>query len=125
MKKIKKDGRPAKKLGDKRTYMFSFKMNPREHISLKSKAKEAGVSRSKYLRQCIAGSIVKERLTPELNNYIRQLSGMGNNLNQIARKANIEGYSHIRSEYLDIAEKIDHVIDLIEDDGKDSKGKSL
>lgn len=97
-------------------------MNTGEYFSLKSKARKAGVSRSEYLRGCIAGSIIKERLTPELNKYIRQLSSMGNNLNQIAKKANIEGYSHIRSEYLDLAERIDNVIDLIEDDGKDSKG---
>jgi hypothetical protein len=47
---------------------------------------------------------------------------MGNNLNQIARKANAEGYLNARSEYLYLADKIDNVIELIEDDGKNSKG---
>lgn len=47
---------------------------------------------------------------------------MGNNLNQIARKANVEGYLNARSEYLYLADRIDKVIELIEDDGKNSKG---
>ncbi|MCD8263385.1 MAG: MobC family plasmid mobilization relaxosome protein, partial [Tannerellaceae bacterium] len=83
--------------------------------------KSTDIMRIIILRNCISGSVIKERLTPALNNYIRQLSGMGNNLNQIARKANREGYSPIRNEYLYLAEKIDNIIDLIGDDGEDSK----
>ena len=115
-------GRPTKGLGDKRTYMVSFKMDSREYFSLKTKAKSAGISRSDFVRQCIAGSKICPRLTPELNDYIRKLSGMGNNLNQIARRANAEGYINARSEYLYLADKIDNVIEMIEDDGKNSKG---
>jgi hypothetical protein len=51
---------------------------------------------------------------------IRKLSGMGNNLNQIARKANAEGYTNARSEYFYLADKIDNVINTIEDDSKNS-----
>lgn len=122
MKEIKMGGRPTKELGEKRTYMVSVKMDSREYFSLKTKAKSAGISRSDFVRQCIAGSEICPRLTPELNDYIRKLSGMGNNLNQIARRANTEGYINARSEYLYLADKIDNVIELIEDDGKDRKG---
>ena len=58
-------------------------------------------------------------LSPAL---LRQLAGMGNNLNQIARKANAEGYTNARSEYLYLADKIDNVIKDIRDDSKDRKG---
>lgn len=122
MKEIKMGGRPTKELGEKRLYMVCVKMDSREYFSLKTKAKSAGISRSDLVRQCIAGSKICPRLTPELNDYIRKLSGMGNNLNQIARRANAEGYINVRSEYLYLADKIDNIIEMIEDDGKDPKG---
>jgi len=120
MKEIKTGGRPVKELGKKRTYMVNVKMDTGEYYSLKAKAKSAGINRSEYIRQSIAGSIIRSRLTPEMNDYIRKLSGMGNNLNQIAREANAEGYTNIRSEYLYLADKIDNVINMMEDDGKNS-----
>lgn len=122
MDKIKIGGRPTKDLGEKRSYMLSIKLDTREYYSLKAKANLAKISRSEYVRQCIAGSIIRPRLTPELNDYIRKLSGMGNNLNQIARRANAEGYINARQEYFYLANKIDKVIELIENDGKDSQG---
>lgn len=120
-KAIKTGGRPTKKLGEKRAYIVNVKLDTAEYISLKSKSKSAGISRSDFVRQCIAGSKICPRLTPELNDYIRKLSGMGNNLNQIARRANAEGYINARSEYLYLADKIDNIIEMIEDDGKNRK----
>ena len=122
MKMIKTGGRPTKELGEKRSYMVSIKLDTREYYSLKVKANSAGISRSEYIRQCIAGSIIRPRLTPEMNDYIRKLSGMGNNLNQIARRANTEGYTNARNEYFYLTDKIDKIIEMIEDDGKNSKG---
>jgi hypothetical protein len=51
---------------------------------------------------------------------IRKLSGIGNNLNQIARKANAEGYINVRTEYLYLADKIDRVKNTMENDSKNS-----
>jgi len=122
MNAIKKGGRPAKKLGEKRRYTVSVKLDTREYLSLKTKANSAGITRSEFIRQSISRSVIRSRLTPELNTHIRKLSGMGNNLNQIARKANAGGYTNARSEYLYLADKIDNVIEDIRDDGKDRKG---
>lgn len=47
---------------------------------------------------------------------------MGNNLSQIAQRANAKGYINVRNEGLYLADKIDNVIEMIEDDGKNSKG---
>jgi hypothetical protein len=71
-------------------------------------------------RQAIIGCQIRQRLTAEQMDCIRKLSGMGNNLNQIARKANVEGYTNARSEYLYLADKIDNVINQMEDGRKDS-----
>ncbi|MDR2084879.1 MAG: MobC family plasmid mobilization relaxosome protein [Bacteroidales bacterium] len=120
MEKKKSGGRPIKKLGEKKKYLITVKLDTGEYISLKTKVKMAGICRSEFIRQCLLGSVILPRLTPELNDYIRKLSGMGNNLNQIARKANAEGYSNARNECLLLLKQIDKIIGLIENDGKNS-----
>lgn len=115
--KDKKGGRPAKRLGEKRRYTVSVKLNTREFLALKAKAGTAGISRSEFIRQSISGSVIRARITPEMNDHIRKLAGMGNNLNQIARRANAEGYRNARSEYLWLADKIDNVIEIMRNDG--------
>lgn len=87
-----------------------------EYCSLKAKAHEAGINQSEYIRQCIQASIVKQSITPELMNHIRQLSGMANNINQIAHKANAAGYLGVHKHCLLMTEKLDNVISKIEDD---------
>ena len=42
--------------------------------------------------QLVSTGHVKERLSEEHAGYIRQLCGMANNLNQLARKANAGGF---------------------------------
>ncbi len=87
-----------------------------EYGSLKTKAHEAGINQSEYIRQCIKVSIVKQRITPELMNHIRQLSGMANNINQIAHKVNAAGYPGVHKHCLYMNERLDNVISKIEDD---------
>jgi len=117
MNTIKRGGRPAKKLGEKRRYTVSVKLDTREYFSLRTKANSAGISRSEFIRQSISGSMIRPRITPELHTHIRKLSGMGNNLNQIARRANAEGYTNARGEYLHLAVKIDDLIEALRNDG--------
>ena len=54
-------------------------MATEEFYSLKAKARLAGITRSEYIRRCIAASIVRQRLSSELMSHLRQLSGMANN----------------------------------------------
>jgi hypothetical protein len=42
---------------------------------------------------------------------------MANNLNQVAHKANAQGYLNARSEYLQLADRIDNLINHIRNDG--------
>ncbi len=109
-------GRPAKGPAEKKGHKITVKMAMDEYGSLKTKALEAGINQSEYIRQCIQASIVKQRLTPELVNYIRQLSGMANNINQIAHKANAAGYPVAHKNCLHMNERLDNVISKIEDD---------
>ena len=88
-----KGGRPVKGAAEKLKYRITVKMATEDYYLLKSKAKSAGVSASEFIRGCITKGDVKERLSKEHSDLIRKLCGMANNLNQLARKANAEGYA--------------------------------
>ena len=119
MKTIKNrntNGRPAKKPTEKKGYKVTIKMATEEYYSLKAKARSADINRSEFIRRCIRSSVVKQHLTSEQTRYIKQLSGMANNVNQIAHKANAAGYREVHNHCLTLTNQLDNLIKLIEDD---------
>jgi hypothetical protein len=120
MTKEKKGGRPKLSLAEKLKYRVAVNLCTKDFYALKAKAGIAGMTLTEVARLAIIGCHIRQRLTPEQMDCIRKLSGMGNNLNQIAHKANTEGYTHARSEYLFLADKIDTVINRIENDSQNS-----
>lgn len=91
-------GRPTKKLSEKRRYSVLLKLNTMEYFTLKSKAPEAGVNKNEYLRSLISEGQIKARITVEQIKEIRLLSGMANNINQIAHRLNTFGVSTVPTE---------------------------
>ena len=111
-----KGGRPSKELHKKRKYQVNIKFMTEEYYTLKARANEAAMPINDFVRNAIQHSEVKQRLTPEMNDYIRKLSGMANNLNQLTKLAHQTGYKDIRNEYLYLAENIDNLINTIKHD---------
>ena len=91
-------GRPTKKLSEKRRYSVLLKLNTMEYFTLKSKVSEAGVNKNEYLRALISEGQVKPRITVEQMKEIRLLSGMANNINQIAHRLHTFGVSTMPTE---------------------------
>ncbi|CDN32703.1 hypothetical protein BN938_2633 [Mucinivorans hirudinis] len=58
---------------------------------IKAKARTARLTISEYIRSALRNSTVKERLTATHLQLITKLTGMANNLNQIAKRANQAG----------------------------------
>lgn len=110
-------GRPELPPTEKKNYKVTVKFATVEYYSLKAKAKEAGMNLSLFIRSALQGSEVRQRFTCEHLGNILQLTGMANNLNQIARKANTAGYANARSEYLNLAMKIDNLLNTMPNDG--------
>lgn len=108
-----KGGRPVKGAAEKLKYRITVKMATEDYYLLKSKAKSAGVSASEFIRGCIKNGGVKERLTKEHCDYIRKLCGMANNLNQLARKANAEGYASVFIPCRTLMIEIDNLVNKI------------
>ena len=109
-------GRPPKAPAEKQGYKITIKMDTEEYYTLKAKARDAGINRSEFIRLCIRSSVVKQHLTSEQMGFIRQLSGMANNVNQVAHRANAAGYSDVHRQCLSMNERLDNVIKKIEDD---------
>ena len=95
-KERNKGGRPKKETAEKLSYRISVKMAAADYFRLMTQAHEAGVSPSEYMRECYRNGYVQERLSKEHSDYVRQLCGMANNLNQLAHKANAGGFSEVR-----------------------------
>lgn len=63
-------------------------LNDAELESLKQQAKTAGLKVDPFIRSLINGIDLKPRPPDEWAEVVRQLSAVGNNINQIARIAN-------------------------------------
>lgn len=83
----------------KRTIKKQLWINQTEDNLLKAKAQKSGLNESEFLRSCIKGYKIKEQPTKEIKEFIKQISGIANNINQIARSVNDVGY--IRDEDLE------------------------
>lgn len=112
--KNRKGGRLQKSLGLKKTYRINIKLITDDYYNLLAKAQNAGMNLSDFVRNCLDKGYVKERITPEQAKWYRHLCGMATNLNQIARKANTQGYSSVKEEYQSLVEKIDTALTLLE-----------
>ena len=103
IKKIKmeqknKGGRPTKTLSEKRKYQVLLRLNTMEYYTLLGKAREASITRTEFLRRLIAKAEVKAHIKPEEMQLIRTVSGMANNLNQIAHRLNAFGISALNED---------------------------
>ena len=72
----------------KRTIKKQLWINQDEDNLLKIKSEKSGLSESEFLRSCIKGYNIKEQPTKEIREFTKQISGIANNINQIAKVAN-------------------------------------
>ena len=72
----------------KRNNLIQIWLSDDELEKLSTQAAKCGLSRAAFLRQLICGFQPKELPPPDFYPMMRQLYYCGNNLNQIARKAN-------------------------------------
>ena len=71
----------------KRNIRIQFWLNKKEAELLDKKVKRCGLTREAYLRHLVAGFAPKEAPPPDYYTMMRELYGIGRNLNQIAQKA--------------------------------------
>lgn len=79
---------------------------------MKEKAEKSGLKITQYAREAALKREIKSRFTLEELDLMRKLSGMANNLNQVAKRANKSGFSFVSVEIAYIAF---HIKNLLED----------
>lgn len=109
----KKGGRPQLTRVEKRSEILTIKCTPIEKHTIKGKAKISGVKPAECIRECAVNGSLKSRLTSEEVKHIRVLSGMANNLNQLAKNANTYGYHHMATEAGHLMNEVDNIIEKI------------
>ena len=62
-----------------------------EYFVIKQKALKAGMHLTNYIREMALNGNVTARIGEEERHFTRQLIGISNNLNQLAKKAHQEG----------------------------------
>lgn len=82
---------------DKKLYKVSFKLSEEDKRLLEEGAKKAGMNISEYLRNLVRdGGNVDASFTTDRGIFIRQITGIATNVNQIAKVVNTQGYGYTR-----------------------------
>lgn len=84
-------------------------IDAREDELLKKKSKQAGLSESEFIRSLIKGYRIKEQPTEEIKLFQREIHGIANNINQIARISNSR-YSTSHDDYNYISKELSDFI---------------
>lgn len=71
----------------KRNVHIQIWLDKKEAEALQKRGKKSGLSREAYLRHLVNGLMPQDSPTPDYYAMMRELHGIGNNLNQIAVKA--------------------------------------
>ena len=76
----------------KRNHRIVFYLNDAEFSAFDEKVKRTSLSREGYIRSMLAGVQIKERPPADVPYLLREIKRIGNNINQILRIANANGF---------------------------------
>lgn len=77
--------------GRKRRCVIPLRLTDKELKHLNQLAAQSGVSREKFLRALIMGKTIRPRPCTHHADLLRKVSGLCNNANQVAHRANSTG----------------------------------
>lgn len=97
---------------NKRKIKKQFWFNNDEEKKIKKLAKETKLTEADVIRNLIMETELKEKPDDEFYKVMKVLYGIGNNLNQLTRRANINGFID-ELEYKKEKTKLDQFIDDI------------
>jgi Bacterial mobilisation protein (MobC)./Ribbon-helix-helix protein, copG family. len=73
----------------KRNIQIIIRLDKNEHQRLCKLVKKSGLSQEAYIRHLINGVVPNDAPPPDYFSMMKELHGIGNNLNQIAQKAHV------------------------------------
>lgn len=121
--KISSDRNTAKKKPKEK--VISARISGIEYLALKKRAKDTGVSLSKFVRSVLLTGRVVQRISKSDADVLRKLSGEANNLNQLARTANREGFKNVASDVISLRAILTGIINQLSNDWKSYEKSSI
>ena len=103
-----KGGRPQKRI--KRSCILMVRLTATEKLLIEGRAKDAGMKPSDWFRKAAKSAKVVPRLQPQEVEVLKMLSGMANNLNQIAKQANSIGLLSVGTKCKQLLDEIESTI---------------
>jgi len=106
--------------GERRTRSIGIKLTPTERAEFEAAAEEIGVPLSAYVRELaikrspqVAGMV---RRNPQAKALLREISAIGNNINQLARHANAQNelpsLSVLKTATAALRDALAHILEL-------------
>jgi hypothetical protein len=106
--KRKKGGRPEKTV--KKEVRACARFSKIEYFVIREKASKAGIKISEYIRQAAIHADIKTRLSKEEREFARQLVGMANNINQLAKTCHQEGMLRTMVYFETYCKRLDEIL---------------
>jgi Bacterial mobilisation protein (MobC) len=113
-----KGGRPPKTIV--RNELIAVRLFPAEKKEIEAKAKKAGINPSEWFRIAAKKAKVVPRLSADETQYLRMLSGMANNLNQLTKLAHTKGLQYMAQACIMLLEKLSAIIEKLFKDGREA-----
>lgn len=98
--------------------VVSVRVTTMEYLALKKRSRDAGTSLSRFARSALLSAKVVQRISKDDADTLRKLSGEANNLNQLARLANKDGFTSVAKEVIGLRSIIIGIINRLSDDWK-------
>lgn len=117
----RKGGRPKKSSVTRKDKTIAVCFSEPELYAIRHRATKANLSLSVYCHDAILDGEIKEPLKKEELETLRNLSNMGNNLNQLTKTAKFLGVKRLENEAQNLFNQIQNIINKLSDDWKNSK----
>ena len=121
IKEKKLGGRPKLASYQKRTKCFRVMFTENDYIYIQSKAEQARLSVNEFCHQAAMDCQVCQRISPEMVSAIRDLSGIANNVNQIAHQMHIDGLETVKQQCFSIISEVSRIITQVKNTCHDSE----
>jgi hypothetical protein len=103
-------GRPAKE-EKKLSRSINLKLTEDDYKAIAQKAADIGMKPTQYARQMVLNGRIKPRYTKEELDLRRKIAGMANNLNQLTRRANRDGFQEAGLDVYDVLKQVKELLD--------------
>ena len=109
-----KGGRPRSDEREKRKYSVKVYFDQGNYTKLLRRSKNRQCSLSSLVYELAVNGYVREAMSKEDAANLRSLSGMANNLNQLARMAHVAGYGRDTATLAALVDRIDALLTRID-----------